>query len=316
MTQNTIDGPIPEAVDRLVAMEHADFDLARIVASLRQDDVILVRQVTPDRADSLMSTVADQFGLGQSLETQASFATFLGHRDRVGQHFMTVNRRSNYEFITPHSEGSSFAEMQLASFYCYENSTDGGETILFNADDTLSGWISLRERGRRAELGTPLAPHEVARARGLYQIRLPDDVLSADDEVLERTATPIRGLTLVEVLAKLKRTHSKLLDRSVYVYWDSVASIDSDSAVEFERLLRQTGLLKEPAGGLPLEQLDNAARRRVLRSGTAYSELFRCKLTRKLLPGDLVIVNNLTWAHATSNWSPESGVRKVAAAFA
>jgi hypothetical protein len=308
--------PIPEAVDRLVAMDQADCDLDRVVSSLRNDQAILIRQVAPDRADQLISAVAERFGLSQELEKQASFANFLGHRDRVGKYFMTVNRRANYEFITPHSEGTSFVGMQLASFHCYENSTDGGETILFNADDTLPGWSNLREHGRRAELGASLAPHEVARARGLYQIRLPEDVLRTDDHVLKRTNTAIRGLTLVDVLAKLQRTHSKVLDRPAYVYWDSVASIDSDSAVEFEQLLRQTGLLKEPADGLPLEKLDAAARRRELQSGTVFSQLFRCKITRKLVPGDLVIVNNLTWAHATNNWTPESGVRKVAAAFA
>jgi hypothetical protein len=30
----------------------------------------------------------------------------------------------------------------------------------------------------------------------------------------------------------------------------------------------------------------------------------------------LIIQNNLTWTHAVNNWSPGSGLRKVAAAFA
>jgi hypothetical protein len=32
--------------------------------------------------------------------------------------------------------------------------------------------------------------------------------------------------------------------------------------------------------------------------------------------GDLVIYNNLTWAHSVANWSPDSGTRRVIAAFA
>jgi hypothetical protein len=35
-----------------------------------------------------------------------------------------------------------------------------------------------------------------------------------------------------------------------------------------------------------------------------------------LTRGDLIILNNLTWAHSVANWRPESGVRNVSAAFA
>jgi len=265
-----------------------------------------------------MQAVAGKLGLGDALELQAGLAGFIGHRHNIGKYFMSVNERSDYQFVTPHSEGSSFVGMQLASFYCYENNTDGGDTILINVDDCGKGWSFIRERVVRGRLdkGKELAKHEILRAKGLYQLNLPNDVLREDDQILEEHQTKISGLTVVEVLAKSSMTYSRILDRDVNVYWDSVDGSDFDSASQFEQMLREMGLLKEPPGGLELRQMDSDAERRIWHSGVSYCDLFKCKITRKLAPGDLVIQNNLSWTHAVSNWSPGSGERKIAASFA
>jgi len=65
-----------------------------------------------------------------------------------------------------------------------------------------------------------------------------------------------------------------------------------------------------------LHKMADTCGMQVWNSGVDYSKVFRCKITRKLAPGDLIIQNNLTWVHSSSNWSPGSGTRKVAASFA
>jgi hypothetical protein len=277
----------------------------------------LIQNVDQDQAEITMQEVAKKLGLSEALKLQAGFAGLHGHRHNIGQYFMSVNQRGDYQFIPPHSEGNSFAGMQLASFFCYENSTDGGETVLLNVDSSSRLWPSLREKVRRGKLTSKsLTSREILRARGLYQLQFPADLLRVDDEIIEVHQTEIEGLTLVEVLAKPQMTYSRILDRKLYVYWDSISNIDFDSALEYERLLRQSGLLKEPTPGLGLIQMDNAADRHIWHSGITFSELFTCKITRKLSSGELLIQNNLTWAHATTNWSPNSGIRKIAASFA
>jgi len=319
MTEHEDGLGVPENLSRLMIVEHdgGEIKVDRLLRSLREDMVVLIRNVNAERADSVMYEVADRLQLSGSLKLQAGFAGFVGHRHTIGKYFMSVNKRDDYQFIPPHSEGSSFVGMQLASFFCYENNTDGGETILMNTDGSSSVWQSLKEKVRRGKIGSrPLARHEILRARGLYKLNLPADVIREDDQILEERTTEIPGLAIVDVLAKPQKTHSAILDRELYVYWDSVGSIDSDSAAQYELLLRQSGLLKEPNGGLQLHQMDNSADRRIWHSRVNYAHLFRCKITRKLEPGDLIIQNNLTWTHSASNWSPGSGTRKIAASFA
>lgn len=309
---------LPEDASRVVTLEHgaAGPDVESIVTALGQDQVVLIPGVAPEQADDLMFRVAERAGLAEGLKLQAGFADLHGHRSRIGKYFMTVNKRRDYQFVGPHSEGSSFAGMQLAAFLCYRNTTDGGETILLNADDSSPAWSSLRERVRRGRASRTLAPHEIARVRGMYQLRLPADMLQDDDQVISETATPIPGLTVLDVLAKPRKVRSRLLDRDIYAYWDTIESVDADSAREFERLLRRSGLLKEPPADFDRRAMDDAVRRRIWQSGVTYDQIFRCKVTRKLAPGELVLVNNLTWTHAVSNWTPSSGTREVAAAFA
>lgn len=276
-----------------------------------------MKNLEPDSADHIMREVAGRFDLGDNLELQVGFASFQGHRQNVGRYFMTVNKRGPYQFIPPHSEGNSFSNMQIASFYCYENSTNGGESILLNVDDSSDMWELLRENARRGRLASgSLAIHKAARIRGLYHLDFPADILRDDDQILEERQTEIPGFTVLEVLARLKKTHSRLLDRKVYALWDSVASIDFDLAAQYSDLLRQAALLREPDDGLELHAMDNAANRHIWRSGVDYSRLFTCKITYRMAPGDLLLQNNLTWTHSAANWSPKSGVRKITASFA
>ena len=310
---------IPEHSDRMmiINLKRQPIDIELITLSLQQDKIVLLRNVEPTLADNAMHNVARGFGLADSLKLQAGFASFGGHRRNIGKYYMSVNKRTAYQFIPPHSEGNSFTDMQLASFYCYENSTDGGESILMNADSASPVWQFLKEKVKRGRIESRLLTRaEVLRAKGLYQIQMPRDSLSKDDYVLNENQSDIVGLFILEVLAKVQMARSRLLDRDVYVYWDSVASIDIDSGLQFADFLRQQGLLKEPDGGLDTSTLDNASTRRIWSSGTRLSDIFACKVTHKLMPGDLVFQNNLTWTHSVSNWTPDIGNRIVAASFA
>jgi hypothetical protein len=309
---------VPEDPGKLVTIERGDqqIDMDLVLESFRKDLVVLVRSVDAGQADSVIHQVAERLGLGNELNLQAGLAEFHGHRQNIGKYFMSVNKRSDYQFITPHSEGNSFVGMQLAVFYCFENTTDGGETILMNVDDSSKVWPSVREWVMRGRANRVLARHEIVRARALYQVNLPADVLRDDDQILEERQTLIPGLTVLRVLAKPAKTYSTILDRKLNVYWDSIDSADLDSVAEYARLLRESGLFKEPPGGFELRQLDPDAHQRIWHSGVHYTDLFKCKITRKLTPGDLVIQNNMTWAHAASNWSPGCGTRRIAASFA
>jgi len=287
-----------------------------ILALLQQDLVVRLKNIDATEADELMRKVADRLGLGEQLELQAAFAAYHGHRHNIGKYFMSVDRRNDYQAIPPHSEGSSFIGMQLAAFYCYENTTDGGVTILMNVDGSSAIWQSLREYVKKGMVSRSLSSNEIARVRSLYQVNMPADVLRDDDQILGKRSTDIPGLTIFNVLAMPKKTYSRILTRELYVLWDSISNIDGDSVIQYTNLLRQCGLLKEPPGGLDLQKLDNTSAQHLWRSGVHYSHLFKCKITLKLSPGDFVLLNNLTWAHSVSNWSPGSGIRKIAAAFA
>jgi hypothetical protein len=319
MNTNNFQRDVPEDRARLTSVEKGTtgIDPNPVLASLKQDSVVLVRSLSAKEADKLMHDLASKLGLAQALEFQASLAGYLDQRHNVGEYFMTVSDRSDYQFIAPHSEGSSFDNMQLAAFYCFENSTDGGESILLNVDESAGLWLENCERVKRAKPGSrPLTLHEIAQVKALYQLNMPEDVRREGDQILQEYGTPIPGFTVVDVLTKPEKSYSVILNRKMNVYWDSVGSADFDSASEYERLLRKSGLLREPLGGLNLRQLDSDADRRLRHSGISYPELFKCKVTLRLAPGDFIIQNNLSWTHSAANWSPGTGTRNVVAAFA
>ena len=170
---------IPEIPNRLRVIADGDEgNYNAIAGAIRDDCVVLVRNLTAERAEAVLHGVAAEFGLAESLAMHADLA-FLGNRVKTGKYFMTVNKRDRYHIVTPHSEGTSFVGMQLASFYCLENSTDGGETILFHVDGSGDVWPLLRERARRGVVdgGAPLARRDVERVKWRYQVNLTSDVL-------------------------------------------------------------------------------------------------------------------------------------------
>jgi hypothetical protein len=310
---------VSEDLSRLLVLRKTSnqVDIDVLIKALKEDSVVLLQNVEADAVDNLMYVIAQGLGLVESLELQAAFASIHGHRFNIGKYFMSVNKRKEYRFVPPHSEGHRLANMQLASFFCFENSTDGGETILMNVDDSSDLWPSFREEVKKARLQSRvLSQRESLQARGQYHLNLPGDLVQDDDILLCEHETDIPGLLRLDVLSKPVRAYSKIAERSVYAYWDSISSIDFDSAAEFKSLLSVSGLLKEPPGGLDLSRIDSEAGRRLFHSGVKFSELFKGRITRKLQPGDLVIMNNLTWTHAANNWSPKSGIRNIAASFA
>lgn len=308
---------IPEDQSRLLVLKHGNKEdkVDAIIEALRKDQVILVRDLCQKEADELMYSIAERFDLSGSLELQAAFAASLGHRENIGKYYMTVNKRDNYQVVAPHSEGGSFTNLQLASFFCEGNTTDGGETILMNIDPDCNIWGSLREQVRRGRSSRPMAPSEIKQARALFRLNMPEDTIREDDEILVQNDVN-EIFSLFDVLARPQKTYSKILDKQCHAYWDSIESIDSDSVKEFNRLLKDNGLLKLPVNHFDDKKLDDSNDRRIRGFGSKYGQLFRCKITHKLAAGDFIILNNLTWCHSVSNWTPGSGVRKVAAAFA
>lgn len=309
---------IPEDPARLLILEPSErsvIDLDLALKGLKEDKVLLFRDLDAEGADAALRRIAGAFGLLERLELQAAFAGMLRHRDRVGRYRMTVNARSSYNFIPPHSEGDSFSAMQLASFFCSENSTDGGVTVLVSIDDSSPSWPSLREQVTRLpRTARLLKAGELRRIIPMYHLHDPACVQD-NDVVLGERQSVIPGLAVLDVLAVPRRARSVILERELYSYWDAIASVDRSGAPAHLRVLRDGGLLKEPIGSDPAK-LDGTASRRIWSSGVDHETLFRCKITRKLSRGDLVVMNNLTWAHSATNWTPESGVRNVSAAFA
>ncbi len=318
---------IPESAGSLCNIERDDLyqvDPQRVISALQNDRVALIEGSYQEEADHILEVIARQCGLLDSLTLQAGFASVQGHRENIGKYFMSVNSRTDYEYITPHSEGNSQTNMQLAAFYCYQNSTDGGVTVLLNIDEQSHALPRLREVRTKVAKGISSPdPVKSANIKSKYQVDLMEDILQDEDEVLcDRLSDDAdlekMNIRLVDVLSPVRKTYSKFLDREIYSYWDSVASYDHDSAKEYQNLLETNSLLIKPPRHIKMGNLnmDNAAARRVWSSAVSYRDIFSRKITYRLNAGDLIIFNNTTWTHSTSNWTPGSGSRKVVAAFA
>jgi len=310
---------VQEDRSKLVILEGAkpQLNLDAALFALRNDQVVMIRNVSPENSDASIGAVARSLGLLDQLSVQSAYASIQGHRSNVSTHFMSVNKRMDYQFIPAHSEGQHSFNMQLACIYCHENSTDGGHSILMNTDSESNAWPRLRELVKCVDLGgRTVSPAEAIKARSLLQINIPEDVLRPDHEIVDELPVPVPGIRLYRALIAPRRCHSKILNRNVYVYWDSIASIDHTSADEYSRLLKTLGLLKTPPGGADLATLDNSHPRRIWSSGVTYREIFKSRINLPIDAGDLVIFNNLTWTHSASNWTPDSGSRRAVVAFA
>lgn len=301
----------------LLTLGCSGLDVTCVIEALSRDCVILIRNVSPSEADGLVHQIAGELGLQKKLELEAGFSDFLGHRRRINKYFMSVNSREDYQFVTPHSEGDRISNMQLSCFYCFENSKDGGETILLNIDDTSEAWGLLREKTTKILPGSkPLSRGMITRAKALYRLSSPDDYLVPDDQIVAEVKSEIPGLLLAIVMARPKRSFSLLLGRDVNVLWDNIGSVDQSCLHFFVRMLQERELLKFPPDGFELHQLDPVNAGRSWCSGADYEKLFCDEIILKLKPGDLVILNNLTWAHAVNNWTSAPGTRRIAVALA
>lgn len=310
---------VPENPMRLVAIEPRSTKACanEVVAALRQDNVALVRRAGPSSADDILELVTLSLDLHDQLVLQAAYASSLGHRSNVGKYFMTVTERGHYRFVPSHSEGYRRVNMQLAAFYCYENSTDGGVTILQNVDSDSGAWSAMYEVITKVDLGVKrLSAPDVAHLKLNYNLNPSEDIVQNDDIVLSERACDISGVKCFNVLSRVRKSSSSILKKDLNVYWDNVGSTDRQSSSEYARLLESCGLLKRPNDETSGVDLDHASHRKAWTSGVAYDRLFKAKLTLKLQPGDLIVQNNFTWTHSASNWTPESGTRRIVAAFA
>jgi hypothetical protein len=307
---------IAEDTARMVTADASrNFSLDALITALREDRVILVRNVMEQaEADRIIAAVAGELGLGTHLEGQAAFAGLQGHRENVSKYFMTVNRRKEFAIVLPHSEGSRIQGIQLASLYCHENSTDGGVSLLLNVDQDSTCWSCLKELVTRIDpQSRPMTVTERAIARAKF---MTEGATGPDDQILEERPCGFDGVRFLWALTPARKAYSRILQREVFTYWDSVSSLDYDSLRECLRMMGSLGLLREPAGVAPINHLDPAYHRAIWSSGVKYGQLFKSLIVRKLAPGDLIIQNNLTWTHAASNWTPGSGTRTLIAAFA
>lgn len=298
--------------------------ISKAINGLKTDDVVLIRGIPDQDADGIIADIAKQSGLLEQLQLQSGFSSVLGHRQNVSKYLMTVNQRTDYQFIPAHSEGSHKEKMQLAAFYGDQNTTDGGVTVLLNVAQEEQVWSKLREYRIKVKPGLQ-APgkQQIEQARTFFKVDLLKDHLTEDDQIvseIDLKGMPLfrnlAGMRAWHVLSPVQQVYSHFLNRDLYAYWDSIASHDSSSAAGYYDLLKQLSLLKKPAGGMGLKQLDNADDRRVWSSNVNYCDIFKARLSYKLEAGDLLLLNNISWTHSTSNWTPGSGTRTVSAAFA
>lgn len=283
--------------------------------AFERDDVVLIKNVRQTDIDNIVYRISKLYGLETSLELQAGYGASLGHRSSVSKYYMSVNKRGDFQIVPPHSEGSSFASIELASFYCSENSTDGGETILMNTRQSCSSWKKVREQLVRCKMDRAPTSTEISQARAIYRLDLANDELQLDDEIL-REREISSELRLFDVLAKPSLTYSRIHNKDIFAYWDSIAATDFGSVPSTIHLLSEEGIYKKPRSCMDENALDWDTSRRVKDFGVNFNDLFSCKLTLKLDSGDLILLNNLTWTHSVNNWSPGSGTRIVMAAFA
>jgi hypothetical protein len=305
------------STDYMVAMDAANAKADKIAGILSEDRVALIHGVSQIDADKLMAGIASEFGLSEDLEIQAGFAAIHGHRKNVGNYFMSVNERGEYSFIPPHSEGNSRMSMQLSSFYCMENTTDGGETVLWGTGRDEEKWRGAKEFKYKIKTSRrTLSKTEIAELRMMHGIDWKKDVVEEDDEVLCLHDAPIEGVHRYSVLEPAKKSFSKILGTDRYVCWDTIGSVDWDIAEGFAKALQKAGLFKTPAKFDDWRELDSSSHRKVWSSGINLPSIFTRAIVRKLRKGELIVMNNMSWAHSACGWTPGSGTRDLVAAFA
>jgi hypothetical protein len=301
----------------VIAVNTYDAKAEKIAEILSKDKVALIQGAASEDADRLMFDIASEFNLSEELEKQAGFAGIHGHRRNVGKYFMSVNERGEYNFIPPHSEGNRGMNMQLSSFYCYENTTDGGETILWGMNDDEDVWNEMKELKYKVKTArNNLTKTEIARLKMTCEVDWPKDTVKEGDEVVFLMDTPVADVSRYVVLEPARKSYSKILATDRFVCWDTVGNVDRDIAKEFVKALQNAGLFKAPHGLDDFSRLDCSNHRKVWSSGIQLPSIFNRAIVRKLRQGELVVMNNMTWAHSACGWTPGSGVRKLVAAFA
>jgi hypothetical protein len=303
--------------EHLVALQASEADFGTIARILSKDQVVLIQGASPADADRLIFGIAAEFDLGEELEIQAGFAAIHGHRRNSGKYFMTVNERGQYNFIPPHSEGNSGMNMQLSSFYCHENSTDGGETILWGSSDDEHVWREMKEFKYKVKTDRQdLTRMEIATLRMTREVVWPRDAVKAGDEILHLVDEPVTGVDRYGVLQPARKSRSRILGSDRFVCWDTIGNVDRDIAKEFVKALRKADLFKAPPGTGDGSNLDCSLHRKVWSSRIQLPSIFNRAIVRKLRQGELVVMNNMTWAHSACGWTPGTGVRRLVAAFA
>ncbi|HEV2678972.1 MAG TPA: hypothetical protein VGV14_00585 [Rhodanobacter sp.] len=301
----------------LVAIDASDAKFGKITEILSQDKVVLIQGASPEDADRLISGIAKELNLSEELEVQAGFAAIHGHRENVGKYFMTVNERGGYHFIPPHSEGNSGMDMQISAFYCIENTTDGGETILWGASDEEEVWRQMKEFKYKIKTKrTELSKTEIATLKMRCEVDWPNDIVKDGDEIVYLMDEPVPDVFRYVVLQPAKKNHSRILGADRFVFWDTIANVDRDIAAEFVKALRRVDLFKAPHDIPDGSDLDCSLHRKVWSSGIRLPSIFNRAIFRKLQPGELIVMNNMTWSHSACGWTPGVGHRMVVAAFA
>lgn len=303
--------------EHMVVINASDVEFEKITEILAQDKVVLIQGASPAEADRLIYGIAEELKLGEELEVQAGFAAIHNHRENVGKYFMTVNERGGYHFIPPHSEGNSAMDMQISAFYCFENTTDGGETILWGLSDDEEIWRGMKEfkykiKTERSELSKT----EIATLKMRCEVNWPNDMVKEGDEIVYLMDEPVKDVYRYVVLQPAKKNYSRILGADRFVFWDTIANVDRDISAEFVKAIKQVGLFRAPDDLPAGSDLDCSLHRKVWSSGTHLPSIFNRAILRKLQPGELIVMNNMTWSHSACGWTPGKGTRMVVAAFA
>ena len=106
---------LSEDRDSLCVLNYSGKDsdcLSKVNNGLKQDKAVLLKNISMNEAETLLGDVVSQLGLQDNLKMQSALASVHQHRESKGKYFMSVNKRSNNQFIPFHSEGTSKSQLQ------------------------------------------------------------------------------------------------------------------------------------------------------------------------------------------------------------
>lgn len=294
-----------------------------IAETLEAGHCILIHEIDRAHAETVFRQVSRHFDLEDSFDLQMGIGVDnTPSRDSVSLSAVSVNHRSDFQLIQPHSEGNTTMPMEIFGLHCTCNSEHGGETVLGLVDQAADFSALV---AREKFLITPDAPAGSILADDLLaahgSVRSVDTQVRPGDRVLETAAD---GTSVVVRDMPVEASPGLLLAKPAVTLWDNVTVHDRAFHRFMLGLMRDRGLLVEPEPELPWSDefyfhIEPKAPWGPIRDRTAdieyVSSLFKQLIVVKLLPDQMLLVNNRLWTHAANNWAP-SDTRILSAMYA